>query len=59
MHRLAVEGVQELSPTEQQATLGGTPVKIGIFFVSCFVAGFKYGTEVVGPALFGDSASSC
>jgi hypothetical protein len=59
MKRLAVSGVQELSPAEQQAYVGGTPIKIGVFFVSCFVAGFKYGAEVVGPALFGDSASSC
>lgn len=46
------DGLTELSPREADLIEGGSPLPIAAFLVSCFAAGFRFGYNELGPALF-------
>jgi hypothetical protein len=52
MQQIAPPGFTELSIGEARAIEGGSPLGIATFLVTCFTAGFRFGYDTIGPALF-------
>jgi hypothetical protein len=48
-----MEGMLDLGEAEMESIRGGNYVRAATLLLACFGAGFSFGYNVIGPAIFG------